>query len=114
MRLLVVEDDPAMASLLQRAMRKEGYAVAEAATGTDALWQALEHDFDAVVLDAMIPAPDGFEVVPPDAGRRPLGAGAHAHRPRRSATGSAGSTSAPTTTWSSRSRWPSCTPGCGH
>jgi len=63
MRLLVVEDDPAMASLLQRAMRKEGYAVTEAATGTDALWQALEHDFDAVVLDAMIPAPDGFEVL---------------------------------------------------
>ncbi len=62
MRLLVVEDDPAMASLLERALVKQGYAVEVARTGEDALWHVLEHDFDAVVLDAMIPAPDGFEV----------------------------------------------------
>ena len=62
MRLLVVEDDPAMASLLHRALAKQGYSLVMAENGTDALWNALENDFDAVVLDAMIPAPDGFEV----------------------------------------------------
>ena len=62
MRLLVVEDDPAMASLLQRSLAKQGYVVTLARNGTDALWQAAESTFDAVVLDAMIPAPDGFEV----------------------------------------------------
>lgn len=62
MRLLVVEDDTAMASLLHRSLVKQGYSVVVAATGADALWNVLENDFDAVVLDAMIPAPDGFEV----------------------------------------------------
>ena len=62
MRLLVVEDDVGMASMLHRALVKQGYSVVMAATGQDALWNALENDFDAVVLDAMIPAPDGFEV----------------------------------------------------
>ena len=62
MRLLVVEDDPAMSSLLQRSLVKQGYVVVVAYTGADALWQTAEHDFEAVVLDAMIPAPDGFEV----------------------------------------------------
>ena len=62
MRLLVVEDDPAMASVLHRSLAKQGYVVVLAPTGTDALWQAAEGSFDAVLLDAMIPAPDGFEV----------------------------------------------------
>ena len=62
MRLLVVEDDPGMASVLQRTLLRAGYAVDVAATGTDALWHALESPYDGIVLDAMIPAPDGFEV----------------------------------------------------
>ncbi|XVQ06544.1 response regulator transcription factor [Spirillospora sp. CA-255316] len=62
MRLLVVEDDPGMAALLVRGLRREGYAVDTAATGQDALWRVLEYDYDVVVLDAMIPPPDGFEV----------------------------------------------------
>ena len=62
MRILVVEDEPAMSGLLQRALAKEGHAVDVALNGTDALWSATEVDYDAVVLDAMIPAPDGFEV----------------------------------------------------
>jgi two-component system OmpR family response regulator len=62
MRLLLVEDDPAMAATLRRALRGEGYAVDAVAGGTDALWSVSEVDYDAVVLDAMIPAPDGFEV----------------------------------------------------
>src|SRR6266545_3124058 len=64
MRLLVVEDDPGMAALLVRSLQREGYAVDAAANGADALWSALENDYDAVVLDAMIPAPDGFVTKP--------------------------------------------------
>ena len=62
MRILVVEDDVAMASLLERALTKQGYVVVVVANGTDALWNVVEHDFAAIVLDAMIPEPDGFEV----------------------------------------------------
>jgi two-component system OmpR family response regulator len=62
MRLLVVEDDPGMASLLVRSLQREGYAVDAVDNGEDALWSATEIEYDAVVLDAMIPSPDGFEV----------------------------------------------------
>jgi two-component system, OmpR family, response regulator len=62
MRLLVVEDDVKMASLLKRGLEREGYAVDIAANGEDALWAGRELPYDAVVLDAMIPAPDGFDV----------------------------------------------------
>jgi two-component system OmpR family response regulator len=61
-RLLVVEDDVKMASLLKRGLEREGYAVDLAATGQDALWHGLEFPYDAVLLDAMIPMPDGFDV----------------------------------------------------
>jgi len=62
MRLLVVEDDQAMAALLGRALRREGYAVDVVGDGQDAVWIALENDYDAILLDAMIPGPDGFAV----------------------------------------------------
>jgi two-component system OmpR family response regulator len=62
MRLLLVEDDPAMAAMLTRSLRRRGYAVDAVGTGTDAVWGIVETDYDLVVLDAMIPAPDGFEV----------------------------------------------------
>jgi two-component system OmpR family response regulator len=62
MRVLVVEDEPKMRSLLQRGLQRAGYAVDTASNGEDALWAATETDYDAVVLDAMIPPPDGFEV----------------------------------------------------
>jgi two-component system OmpR family response regulator len=61
-RLLVVEDDVKMASLLKRGLEREGYAVDLASTGQDALWAGEEFSYDAVLLDAMIPAPDGFDV----------------------------------------------------
>jgi two-component system, OmpR family, response regulator len=61
-RLLVVEDDVKMAALLKRGLEREGYAVDIAPNGEDALWAGREFGYDAVVLDAMIPAPDGFEV----------------------------------------------------
>jgi two-component system, OmpR family, response regulator len=61
-RVLVVEDEPKMASLIVRALSGEGYAVDTAVDGAEALWAAAETDYDAIVLDAMIPEPDGFEV----------------------------------------------------
>lgn len=51
-----------MAGLLRRGLEHEGYAVDVVSTGDDALWAAQELAVDAIVLDAMIPAPDGFEV----------------------------------------------------
>ena len=62
MRVLVVEDEAKMASLIERALGREGYAVDVARDGAEALWAVEETDYDAIVLDAMIPAPDGFEV----------------------------------------------------
>ena len=61
-RVLVVEDEVKMASLVKRALEREGYAVDVAGTGQDGLWLASENEYDAVVLDVMIPAPNGFEV----------------------------------------------------
>jgi two-component system, OmpR family, response regulator len=61
-RVLVVEDEVKMAGLLKRGLEEDGYAVDVAGTGTDALWQAREFDYDAIVLDAMLPELDGFEV----------------------------------------------------
>jgi two-component system, OmpR family, response regulator len=61
-RLLVVEDTPKMAALLQRAFREDGYAVDVQASGADAVWMASECDFDAVILDIGLPDTDGFDV----------------------------------------------------
>jgi len=61
-RVLVVEDEVKMASLVKRALEREGYAVDVAGTGEDGLWLATEYEYDAIVLDVMIPEPDGFEV----------------------------------------------------
>ncbi|MGI8677989.1 MAG: response regulator transcription factor [Jatrophihabitans sp.] len=62
MRLLVVEDDLRMASMLRRGLTEDGYAVDVTGDGIDAVWQASEVDYDAVVLDLMLPGIDGFEV----------------------------------------------------
>jgi two-component system, OmpR family, response regulator len=61
-RLLVVEDDGKLARALERGLRAEGYEVDVAYTGEDALSQADEQDYDAVVLDVMLPGLDGFAV----------------------------------------------------
>jgi two-component system OmpR family response regulator len=62
MRLLVVEDDVKLARALERGLQREGYAVDLADTGDDALSQATTNDYDAVVLDVMLPGIDGFAV----------------------------------------------------
>ena len=62
MRVLVVEDELRMAALLKRGLQEDGYAVDVASTGQDAVWQATEFRYDAVLLDVMLPGLDGVEV----------------------------------------------------
>jgi two-component system, OmpR family, response regulator len=62
MRLLIVEDEVKMAGLLRRGLHEEGLSVDLARTGDDALWMARATEYDAIVLDVMLPGTDGFEV----------------------------------------------------
>jgi two-component system, OmpR family, response regulator len=62
MRVLIVEDEVKMAGLLRRGFREEGLAADVARTGHDALWMARATEYDAIVLDVMLPGVDGFEV----------------------------------------------------
>jgi two-component system OmpR family response regulator len=62
MRILVVEDELKMAGLLRRGLQEEGHAVDLARTGDDAIWMARATEYDAVVLDVMLPGIDGVEV----------------------------------------------------
>jgi two-component system OmpR family response regulator len=61
-RVLIAEDEPKMAGLLRRGLAEEGYAADVAANGEDALWMAAAVEYDAIVLDVMLPLADGFEV----------------------------------------------------
>jgi two-component system OmpR family response regulator len=62
MRVLIVEDEVKMAGLLRRGLREEGLAADVARTGDDAVWMARATEYDAIVLDVMLPGADGFEV----------------------------------------------------
>jgi two-component system OmpR family response regulator len=61
-RLLVVEDEVRMAALLRRGFEEEGYAVDVVGDGLDAVWMGTEVDYDAIILDVMLPGLDGFGV----------------------------------------------------
>jgi DNA-binding response OmpR family regulator len=61
-RILVVEDDPRMASLLSRALRESGYAVDVAGDGPEAVERGSFGGYDLVVLDILLPGLDGFAV----------------------------------------------------
>lgn len=63
MRILVVEDEPDLRSGLVRALRDEGYAVDAADNGEDGLFNAESVDYDAIVLDVMMPKLDGWQVL---------------------------------------------------
>jgi len=62
MRILVVEDESKVASAIRRGLERHAYAVDIAGDGGAALSMATEYDYDAIVLDLMIPGPDGVEV----------------------------------------------------
>lgn len=63
MRILIVEDEPDLCSALARALRDEGYAVDTADNGADGLFNAEGVDYDAILLDVMLPEMDGWEVL---------------------------------------------------
>jgi DNA-binding response OmpR family regulator len=62
MRILVVEDERTMAALLKNGLEEERHSVSVASDGPSGLEFALGSDFDAIVLDVMLPGFDGFEV----------------------------------------------------
>jgi len=61
-RVLVVEDETKLGNLLSRGLREEGWSADVAARGEEALWMAQAVDYDAIVLDVMLPGLDGFAV----------------------------------------------------
>src|SRR2546421_8308992 len=63
MRILVVEDEPDLLAGLAKALREEGYAVDTALDGEEGLYKAESWDYDALVLDVMLPRLDGWQVL---------------------------------------------------
>jgi DNA-binding response OmpR family regulator len=62
MRLLLIEDEPDAARMLARGLREQAYAVDVAADGRDGAYRASIADYDAIILDVMLPVLDGLEV----------------------------------------------------
>jgi len=63
MRILIVEDEPDLLSAVAQSLREEGYAVDEATDGETGLYKAKGSDYDAIVLDLMIPRLDGLTLL---------------------------------------------------
>ncbi len=61
-RILLVDDEQAILTLLSYPLRKDGYHVVQAANGSEALNRFAESTFDLIVLDVMMPKIDGLEV----------------------------------------------------
>lgn len=63
MKILVVEDEPRLQRNLAKALREEGYAVDAASDGDDGIFKAETYEYDAIVLDVMLPKLDGWELL---------------------------------------------------
>ena len=63
MKILVVEDEPDLLRSIAQALREEGYAVDTADDGEDGFFKAESYDYDAIVLDVMLPKMDGWEIL---------------------------------------------------
>ena len=63
MRILIVEDEPDLLRSLAQAFREEGYAVDSANNGEDGLFNAQSYNYDAIILDVMLPKLDGWEIL---------------------------------------------------
>ena len=62
MRILVIEDEPRMASIIAKGLREHSYAVDLAHDGESGLYQTSINDYDVIVLDVLLPERDGFDV----------------------------------------------------
>lgn len=63
MRVLVIEDEPDLLSALTQSLREDGYAVDAASEGRDGLFKAQGSDYDAIVLDLMLPGMEGWTLL---------------------------------------------------
>lgn len=62
MRLLLIEDDPEVTRVVRRGLEAEGFSLDVANNGTDGLWQATEGEYDAILLDLLLPGLTGYQV----------------------------------------------------
>jgi two-component system OmpR family response regulator len=62
MRVLVVEDEKRLAEAVRNGLEQEGLAVDLALNGDEGLWMARENDYDAIILDLMLPGRNGFQI----------------------------------------------------
>ena len=63
MKLLLIEDENDLRATLADSLREQGYAVDASADGEEGLYRALEADYDAIILDLMLPRLDGWEIL---------------------------------------------------
>ena len=63
MRLLIVEDEPGVAGFLEQGLKESGYTVDVARDGLEGLEYALAHEYDAIVLDILLPKMDGLQML---------------------------------------------------
>lgn len=63
MRLLLIEDEEKTSTYISRALKESGFIVDISANGAEGLHYALELDYDAIILDVMLPGMDGYQVL---------------------------------------------------
>jgi two-component system OmpR family response regulator len=63
MRILIIEDEPDLLGSLLQAVREDGYAADGASDGEEGLYKAESYEYDAILLDVMLPGIDGWEVL---------------------------------------------------
>ena len=62
MKILLIEDDKKIATMVKRGLEAEGFTVEVALDGADGLWLAIEGSYDLIILDIMLPSRNGFQV----------------------------------------------------
>jgi DNA-binding response OmpR family regulator len=63
MRILIIEDEELIATSVQSGLQRAGYVVETTGDGKEGLWMATENDYDAIVLDIMLPGMDGYQIL---------------------------------------------------
>jgi DNA-binding response OmpR family regulator len=62
-RVLIIEDEELIASSLQQGLRRDGYVADVTGEGREGLWMATENDYDAIILDIMLPGMNGYKIL---------------------------------------------------